>query len=190
VAEEQERLRQEAERKAREEREAELARMEAEALAKEEASTDLSDREEAFVTRYMAIKDPERAAAFAGYKNPFQAATRLMSLPKVQTAIRERQEAIALRQQATARAAQPIEVEVEEVKANVSRGGGGYERTTWTAEVLDEPAFIRAVIEGKSGIPLDVLTVNQTVLNSYARSLQSRLDLWKGVRAVKKTVYV
>lgn len=183
---EEERVRKET--AAREEQARESARLEAEAVKLEEASAELSERERQFVE--MMVSGPTSArgngtecARIAGFKKPLESAARLISLEKIQTAITAGKKALDLRTQATAKRAQPVEVEVATQKAQVAGGG----RTTWSGEVLDVEALVAAVISGKHGIPSDVLTVNQTKLNDYARSLHERLDLWPGVRAKKTT---
>lgn len=64
----------------------------------------------------------------------------------------------------------------------------GTDRTTWTGECFDVPALVKAV--GMGLVPADVLTVNQPVLNSYARSLHKLLDNWPGCRAISKTTTI
>ena len=188
AAAEQERLRLEAQFQARQALELELLELEAAALKAEDTSPDLSDRETRFVELYtgasFAANNGVTAARQAGFKNPDQSAVRLLSAPKVLAAIQAVRDAQTLRQQAEARRAAPVEVEVEEVKAQVSTKG---DTTTWSGELLDEAAFINAVLEGKYGIPRDVLTVNRAKLNEYARSLHELLDRWPGVRAKKNT---
>ncbi len=183
---EQERVRQEAEQKAREDRDRELARLEAEALKREESSTDLSEREQAFVSDYLVSHNGQMAAHRAGYKDPLRAAGRLLAAEKIQAALRAGEEAKTIRAQVAARREMPLEVEVAEVRAEVSNTIT-HDRTTWTGEVLDEAALVEAVISGRFGIPRDVLTVNGVKLNEYARSLRERLDLWPGCRAKKTT---
>lgn len=191
AAEEQERLRIKAENEAREARERELAEAEKRALDLEAASEDLSEREKQFVKLIVAGMLPTHAARQVGYKNPDQQGASLMERPKIQSAIAAKREADAILAQTAAKRDAPLSVEVPIVKPAISRGpGGGHDRTSHTGEVLDEQAFIAAVIAGKHGIPWDVLTVNQTKLNDYARSLQERLNTWPGVRHVKKTTTV
>ena len=64
------------------------------------------------------------------------------------------------------------------------------DRKTRTAVVVDEDAFIAAVLEGKFGIPSDVLTVRQVKLNEYARSLGKLIERWPGIRYNEKTTIV
>lgn len=194
--EEEDRRRREAELQAQRERDADVARLEAEAVAREEASGDLSDRERAFVDFYvnpaMAVErgDAYRAAARAGFKNPQQHAARLISLPKIMDAIKAKQEAIAIREQAAARKEEPLHVDIEPVKPNISRAAG-HDRTTWAGEVYDPEAFIAALLDPRTrtqlGIPADCATFVSAKVNEYARSLHEKIDTWPGVRAVKTT---
>jgi hypothetical protein len=192
VAEEEERRRQEAEERARKEREAEVARLEAEAIAREAAMPELSQREETFVGFLLGgastRNNPIAAARQAGYRDPVASAGRLMASPKIQKALAAQEEARVLREQAAAKQAAPVDYEYEEVETRVEKVGT--ERTTWAAELLDEDALIRAIVDGKHGIPLDVLMVNRTVLNDYARKMQTLIDRWPGVRAKKTTKLV
>ena len=190
VREEQERLRRQAEQQAAADRARELAALEAQAVAAEESSPDLSEREGDFVARMAdpasrSYDQAQLSAQFAGFKDPLKAAARLMSLPKIQQALKARREALALREQAIAVQAAPVPVgEVPTVKADIVGSAG---RTTWGYEVTDEGAFIEAVLAGKHGIPRDTLTINAAKMGEYARSLRERLDLWPGLRHTKKT---
>jgi len=189
VAQEQERLRREAEDQARQDRELALQRQREEADRIEAASDNLSEREQRFVDDYVRTQRAVDSARYAGYANPDKAAARLLASEKIATAIANAQKAQAIRLQADAVEAAPLEIQVEEVKPDILRAGG-FDRTTWSGEVLDARAFIEAVVSGKHGIPLDVLTVNPVKINEYARSLHERLDLWPGVRARKTTKVV
>ena len=195
--EEEDRLRREAEEKARQARQRELDDLERAAVKAEESSPHLSDREEVFVGLFLG--DPDRggdqrfagnaqgAAAAVGFKDGIAAAARLMSSPKIQKAIKARQDADALRRQAEAKKAMPVEVEHQAVTPDVQRGG---DRTTWTGEIRDGQAFIDAVFEGRHGIPRDVLRIDEVKLNEYARSMHELMDRWPGVRAKKNTKVV
>lgn len=188
AAAEQERVRVEAEKRARDERAAELAKLEAQALEREAASADLSEREKIYVNLFVNGFAGERGnpvvcARQAGYQNPEQIVTRLTSSAKVQDAIRATEEAAAIRTQVKAVTELPLDVQVEEVVPDLNEKGN---RATWSAEVVDEAAFIEAVLSRRHGIPSDVLQVNQVVLNQYARSLHELLNKWPGVHAKKK----
>ena len=190
VAREAEEQRLANERKAQQERDEELERLEKEALKREAASADLSEREVAFVDAYIGgigtQGDPTASAKRAGYKNPSDQGTKLLATKKVKAAIDGKLEALRIREQAAAKSEQPLEVrEVEEPVADIQ--GIGTDVKRWKGEVLDEAAFIEAFRSGKYGIPCDVFQVNPAKLNEYARSLQKRLDLWPGVRAVSTT---
>jgi len=188
AAQEQERQRLQAEAVARAEREAEAARLEAEALAKEQESVALSDRESWFVDLIVSGNNPVTSARTVGYKNPAQQGPRLMETAKIVEAIKARQDAKAIREQAAATREKPLDVRVETVRPNVGKAtGGSFDRTTHSAEVLDERLFIEAVIGGKHGIPADCLTVNTAKLNEYARSIQQQVNLWPGIRYKRTT---
>lgn len=187
AAEEQERVRCAAERKAQEERQRELDRLEAEAAAKEEASADLSEREQMFITTMLMYGDGQKAAKYAGYKNPFKAATRLLSLPKIQAAIKATQEALAIRQQAAATKEQPLDVQVETVRPDISRAEGAVDRTTHGYAVVDANLFIEAFRSGRYGIPTECLQPAPKGLGELARSLHERLNTIPGLRYVKTT---
>jgi hypothetical protein len=192
VAEENERRRQEAERNARIEREREQAELEQKAIEAEEASPTLSEREEAFVNSQIALGlGPTDAARRAGFKNPEQAAERLMKLAKIREALDAKKRAAAIREQAAAKKEQPVDVQFEEERPNITRATpGGFDRTSHSGEVLDERLFVEAVIGGRHGIPADVLMVNQAKLNEYARSMQELINRWPGVRHKKTTTTV
>lgn len=187
AAEEQERRRREEEAKAREARDRELAAQEQRALDLEAASDELSERERRFVDYITGpYQDPQRAAQQAGYKDP-NIGFRLLQTAKIEAAIEAIKEAKRVREQAQALRQQPIDVRVDEEKPDIQRAGGGFDRSTHAAEVLDLAVFRAAVINGGHGIPWDVLTVDQTKLNEYARSLQERINAWPGVRHKKTT---
>lgn len=186
AAAEQERLRVEAENRARDQRNLELQAAEKQALDLEASSKDLSEREARFAHYVVLGMLPTPAARQAGYKNAELQGQSLMERPKIQAAIAAERQAIEIRKQAAAQRDAPLDVNVEIVKPAISKGGG-YDRTTHSAVVLDEQALIAAVIGGKHGIPWDVLTVNPTKLNEYAGSLQERLNAWPGVQHKKNT---
>ena len=129
----------------------------------------------------------EQAAYNAGYKDAFKRAAQLLAQPKIVDAIKVRQEAEAIRQEAAARATLPLETREIVVESKADTTG---DRGTRSAKVVDEAALIAAVISGKHGIPLDVLCINQPKLNGYARSLGELVNLWPGVRLQTKTTIV
>lgn len=188
AAREQERIRQLAEDNARAEQEREAKALEAEAVRLEEASADLSDRERIFVDHVFMGTAGERAAGLAGFKEPFKAAARLMSLPKIQAAIKAKQDARTAREQAAATREKPLDVRTDTVRPDLIKVGT--DRSTWTGELLDADALMEAFLGGKHGIPRDLWQVNPTKLNEYARALHERLDLWPGVRAKKNTTTI
>jgi hypothetical protein len=195
AAAEQERLRREAEDRALAQREAELAEMERQAIEREEASGDLSERERLFVEAYTtpgyALGDGQKAAQRAGYREPLKTAARLLSARKIQEAIAAKQEAQAIRSQAAARREAPVDVEVEEVRPNIVRAAGAFDRSTHAAELLDEAALIKAILAGTLPAQTqDLLRIDPTRLNEYARSLKERINEWPGVRYKRTTKVV
>lgn len=188
AAREQERVRLEAETKARLEREEDARKLEAAALEKELASPEVSTREAVFVDLVVSGRSPIDAAKGAGYKNPETQGPKLMDLAKIAGAIKAKSDAKVIREQAAATREKPLDVRVETVKPAIGKAAGGsFDRTTHSAELLNERLLIEAAVGGQHGIPLDVLTVNTAKLNEYARSLQERIGLWPGVRHKKET---
>ena len=188
VVEEDRRRQEAADQQAQADRDVELARIEAEVLAREAAMDGLSERELKFV---VALVEQDyggvHAAKMAGFTDAGAAFGRLLKSPKVQAAIVAKREAIALREQQVAVAASPlIAQDVEPAQVDVPKVCGGSTRTTWTAVITNEQQLIAAVIEGGHGIPRDLLRIDQTKLNEYARALHERINRWPGCR-VKKT---
>jgi hypothetical protein len=189
VAQENERLRREAEKRAANDRARELAEMERKAVEAELASEDLSTRELAFVTIYMRTGQARLAAHQAGYKDPEKQGPRLLGLAKILAACDAVKKAEVIREQAAAVKEQPLDVQIDEVKPNLSHAGG-HDRTTKAADLFDERLFVEAVIGGRHGIPADTLGALQPKLNEYARSLGDLINRWPGVRLKKTTSLV
>lgn len=185
--EEEDRRRREAEERARQDRERELQEAERQALEREAATPTLSAREQVFVDQVVGGMGSVQAARYAGYKDPIAQGPRLLEAPKVKAAITAKQEAAAIRRQAEAKRQAPLQVEHQEVKPDITRASGAVDRTTHSAELLNEAQLIAACIAGGHGIPHDILRVDPTKLNEYARSLQERINLWPGVRYKKST---
>jgi hypothetical protein len=184
---EERRLREQAEFLARQEREQELARAEAEAVEREEASPELSARETEFVNLFTGINTlykgrGQACAVAASYSDPLKASARLLSNPKIQQAIRVRQEAAEMRRQAAVRAAEPLIVDTPEVRPNVIKAPGAFDRTTVSGVVVDEAAVMEAFLSGRYGLPRNLWTINQTVVNELARQMGQRLDTIPGLR--------
>lgn len=194
VEEENRKRQREADDKAAAERQAELDRIEAAALRAEAGDADLSERERAFVDYYLAglaaTSTPERAAALkAGFKDPAGAAARLMKTAKILGAIDNAKTAKALREQAAAKREVPVQpAEIQEARPDV--GGGGSDRTTKSMEIFDEAALIQAVIDGKHGIPTDLLMVNPVKGNDLARQFGTVINRWPGCRLKTRTTTV
>lgn len=194
VAAENERLRREAEQRAADDRAREVAEMERKALEAEEQSADLSTREMKFVVEFVMSRGSEsgrsiHAAGVAGYKNAREAAARLLGLVKIRKAIEAREAATAIREQAAAVKEAPLDVQFTPATREVSTAVGT-DRNTHSAELLDERLLIEAIVGGRHGIPLDILTVKPAKLNEYARSLHELLNKWPGVRYKKTTSLV
>lgn len=197
--EEQERRRREAEERERADRAQQQQALEQQALEAEANSPELSERERAFVGYYLGGQrtagNAAASAAQAGYKNADQIAVRLMGSQKIQHAIAAQREATLARQQAAAIQKAPIVVEHEEVKPEIKRAPGAVTRVTHSATMLDAAAFVDAFVEGRYGIPRDLIVAyvegrGEAKLNSYARDLQQQIERWPGVRYNKKTQVV
>lgn len=182
---ESERLRREQEQRAQADRDAELARLEQQALDAEANSANLSERELRFVDLYGPHCDQVWAAQQAGYKNPMAQAQRLLSMPKIQVAIKGKLEANALREQHAAVKGMPLDVQVSTVTPNITKVGT--DRTTKSAEIVDARLLLEAVIGGRHGIPVDVLMPDPVRLNQYARDLGDVISRWPGIRLRKDT---
>lgn len=186
--EEEDRINRQREEEARQRRELELQEQERQALEREQQLEGLSEREARFVELVAyGYNSPATSARQAGYKDPEKQGERLMATPKIQAAIQAKKEAQAIRQQAEARRREPLVVDTVEVKPDITRAAGAVDRTTHSAELLNEAALISACIAGGHGIPHDILQVNPAKLNEYARSLHERINLWPGVRYKKTT---
>lgn len=196
VQEENDRREREAEERARMQREAELRALEEKRVEAEETAPELSAREQAFVRYFREGKAGRVAAQLAGYKDPVAQAARLQTSEKIRAAIRAADEADALRRQAAAKAAQPLDVApVERAVVNVIKTGS--ERSYKGAELLDGVALQTAFLgcaprdfQNKYGIPADVFTVDESKLNQYGRDLGVLINRWPGVRFTdkKKTI--
>lgn len=188
IFEEAERKRREDEARAQKQRDDELKALEQQALDAEAASEKLSEREQIFVDTYFANGgNGVKAATVAGYKDPFAQSSRLLQVEKIVAAIKGKQTAEAIRQQADAVKATPLETREIVVETQADTQG---DRKSKSAQVLNEQAFIAAVVSGTYGIPLDCLTVKQTALNDYARKFGKLIDRWPGIRYVEKTSIV
>lgn len=188
--EEEDRRRRADEERARLEREQELATIEQQALAAEASSPNLSEREAQFVDYYTGpYSVPATAARQAGYKNPDQAAARLLATPKIETAIKAKRDAQALREQAAAKREAPLPATGSSYKAPTQVATDG--RTTWSCEVEDYHAFMAVLLDPKLraqyGIPASCADYKQTELNELARSLHEQLNRVPGLRAKKNT---
>lgn len=191
VAAEEDRRRRAAEQEEREKRELDAAAAEAQAVALEESASELSDREEIFVKLVAQQSHTGQGAALAaGFKDPVKSAARLLTMAKIQNAIKALKEAAAIRQQAEARKAQPLHVEIAPVQADVQRAAGSHDRTTWSATCLDQAATVEAFRSGQYGIPGDLFMVNPAKANEYARSMHERVNRWPGMRATSETKVV
>lgn len=189
VEEEERRQREAAEFLARQEREADLARAEQEAIEREAAIPELSEREARFAELFSAgtTLAPD-AARIAGYKEWGTMAAKLLALPKIIAAVKAKQEATAIRRQAEARRAMPLDVEpLPEIKPDITRAGSAHDRTTYTAEIIDAKKFVLAALGGEYGIPAIALEPSQSGLNQCARDMGELINRFPGVRLKKVT---
>ena len=116
----------------------------------------------------------------------------------METAAREAPDAeqkVAIRRQMIALNQEPLVVDVPEVAMNVTRAAGTTaDRTTWSADLLDEDALIAALLvnarECSNAIPFDLLCIDTVKLNQYARDLKEHINTWPGVKAKKTTKVV
>lgn len=188
VSRENERLRREAELEEQARRDRELEALEAEAVRREEAASELSAREQTFIDLMFATNNATQSAQRAGYKEALKAGTRLLTLPKICDALEAKRSAAAIRQQAAAIKQAPLLVETpEERQPDVRQAAGAHDRTTHSAELLDEAALIEAIFSGKYGIPRSILKIDTTALNAQARDLKALINKWPGVRYKKTT---
>lgn len=79
----------------------------------------------------------------------------------------------ALKTEAAAIAAAPVQTPAVKVTSNRAVVKGAFFRETWTGHVTDQSAFLKAIIAGK--IPMNAITVNQTWLNQSATSLKENM---------------
>lgn len=168
-------------------RDRELEEAEAEAVKRERSSKDLSAREVLFVDKVWRGAVPQQAAKEVGYKNPKDAGEFLMKSAKIQAAIDGKRAAETIREQAAAKAQRPLDVQVEEVKADIERASGAKDTTRHSAEIVDVEKLIAACIQGGHGIPWDILDVKPAKVNEYAKGLKEKINAWPGVRYKKET---
>lgn len=182
IRQEDERRRREAEAFAQQRRDQELAEAEAKALELEATSESLSARELWFVTEYvrmaplsgdvLAPRVLTDICRQAGYKNPAETANRLFVTKKITDAIAATRTARALREQALAKAQQPVDVmPIRPAEANLGHAAGVRETASYSAEVQDLEKFIAAYRRGE--IDARAMIPNQVFLNSEARQVKS-----------------
>lgn len=165
-----EKNRKQAEADAADARRRELEDAEAKALAIEASSPNLSAREAVFVDCIVRGQSDIFAATKAQYADPHAAAARLSKTAKILSAINARQEALALREQAEARKAQPLDVEVVDTAPALGKVSGVRTLTTYTCEAVN----LEALLEGwKAGIvPAEAFAANLPFLNAEAKRLK------------------
>lgn len=183
-AEQREQRRQEEERQ-RQIREREQAEAEQKALEAEAASPTLGDREQRFVDLYMTNGNHAvNAARGAGYKDADANAVRLMKTNKILQAIESRRQALAIRQQASAKAAAPIAptVTAPAPVAQVAAKSREYK----SCEVVDPELFMAVLLDPKlramHRIPPEAATYVQSVLNDIARQIGDEINKIPGLR--------
>jgi len=79
--------------------------------------------------------------------------------------------------------AEPVLAPVVRIAPPVPQVAGISMRETWSAEVVDMRALVRAVADGK--VPMRALVVDTVFLNGQARALKGDMN-YPGVRAVSK----
>lgn len=164
----------------------EADRLEQEAIAREAAQQDLSEREQSFVRLVADLGDAHalQAASAAGYKDPSTMAPRLLTYQKVRAAITAAREAKTLRAQAEAVKAAPVAINDVTVRPEITTSAGV---TTSRVEVVDEEAFIAAVVSGKYGVPTSVLTYKQSQVSDLGKTMGVLVERIPGLRLVKNT---
>lgn len=179
--------RREQERIAQAKRDQDLAELERQAVAAEGASENLSTRELVFVGMVVKGVTPRGAADVAGYKDPEARAALLLATPKIQAAITAQRHTFALRDQAAAVAAKPVEVpQHTTVESRTAKVAGTRTVTTHTGEVLSSAdAVAHLLAGGEDAPPSDLFIVDPVKLNVYARALHVQIERWHGVRYVK-----
>lgn len=181
---EQRRIRQEEERKAREAAEAERKRIQENARKKAEAEAAEARKlaeAEAEAARKKAADEAAKLKA-AGDDKAAEAA-RQKAEQEAEAKAKQAEEAAAAKAKEAERQAQ-AEAEQVAVHAPVEQpqklSGVSY-RETWKAEVEDIDAVIKAAAEGNQ-LARALLTVNTTTLGQQARSLKNNLQV-PGIRA-------
>ena len=191
AAAEQRRIEEEAEARARQQRDAELAELDRQAVAREEATKELSGREQVFVEQMAKYGDGVRAAREAGFPDAVKSSARLLKLEKIRAAVLAHQEAAALRRQQAAVAREPLDIgPTRTVAPNITKAPGAIERTYHYGDLVDEEALVKAILAGSYGIPTDLLRIDPSKLNQYAKDLQDRINRWPGVKYRKETKVV
>lgn len=184
---EEDRLRREAEERARADRQRELDALEAAALKAEASSPTLSEREEAFVRFIAAERTPFDAARHAGYKDPGVMGPRLLSTAKILKAIEARRQSVKLREQAVAVQTAPVLVEDVEVRPDIQKGG---DRTTFSADIFDPIAYREAIISGVYHLSHALLVPDPVAANKLAQSLREQINRIPGIRLRRTTCVV
>jgi hypothetical protein len=188
VREEQDRLRREEEEKARIRRERDLADAEAAALKAEKDSPILSARERDFVDTYAyGNNSAEVSARHAGFKNPADAARRLLDTPKIQDAIHATQKAAEIRRQAEATRQRPLDVKTHTVTSQVAKVAGVRNTTNYSCDpIIDEAKLRAAYLAGE--VDPRCFTPNLVFLNDAARQLTTEFPAaYPGCSLLKKT---
>lgn len=166
VAEENRIARARADEEARLARQKELDDAEAAALEAEAASEGLSQRESDFTELVARGTGAVSAAEAAGYANPVKQAERLMNTPKIVKAIDGLKAAALIRQQAGARAQQPIIATVEDAKPELGRVAGLSKRTYYSCDSANIVTMLAAFKRGE--LTAEAFLPNMPFLNKEA----------------------
>lgn len=177
-----------AEEKAARERAAELDRLEQQALKAEAGSSDLSPRERVFVTHFLTWGNGSKAASVAGFKDAEKRGTLLLTMPKIQEAIRAQREAELIRQQATAKREQPLDVQTKQVESRLGKAAGVSTRTTYSCDPddLDLEKLVAAIVAGS--VEYGAIEPDLVFLNRQAVALKESFEAaYPGCKLVKKS---
>ena len=185
VQREEAELRRQEQARLQQQREAEAAEAERTAIEAEANSPHLGERESRFVDLYMANGgDAVRAAKGAGYANVDANANRLLKTSKIMQAIEARRQAVAIRQQAAAKAALPVEPTIQHA-APVAQVAAKA-RTYQSCEVTDAAKFMAVLLDPQLRahyrVPAEAATFVQSVLNDMARQIGDKVNLVPGLR--------
>jgi hypothetical protein len=163
-------------------------KIEAARKAAEEAARKAADAERERLRQEAAVRaEAERKQREAAAKAEAEAAAAKNAVERARLqaeAEKRRQEAEAERQAAQEAEAQAEMVQAPIIIAPKMEAAGVSKKVTWSAEVTDKMALIKAVAAGL--VPESVLLVDMKILNKLAVSLHEQFN-YPGVKAVATT---